>query len=409
MIRFRAALSLLLLALLAACGERVIASRAGDLSPGSFAYLRAAFYPGETDTDALIQELVELDAKGLLADRLGFRKDPAREKYVLLEKRRRLQKAAYAFFSRKLGERFSPAEMLAAMNVRPGIDGAVKAIGAVTGRAISPPGSVIVAEWPGGAVRLADLRETMLPGEWEQLLALGPAPLAGALEENLRRWAYGAGSGLLARETGADEDELARFDRCRAAALFLAAKYGFADEGIYPAKIIEVDLEPKELMLHFAKIRDRFLPLKRALVRYTAVKDLKAADQFVDALKKGEDFAVLAEKHAISAAFRATAARHYIREDAVAGTGDAAEARRFVLGAARQNIREPVKSITRYGVLVAQVLSTERVKKEVRYGDYISTVRYELNRELLRRQFPIDLDDMVRGMRVRIDRGAIAR
>lgn len=407
---FRVTLPLVLAAAALACGDSVITSRAGRLSPGSLNYLRAAFFPDEIDTEVVMRELVELDAHGILADRLGFRKDPSRRKYLLLEKRRRQQKAAYALIGRKLGERFSPADMFAEMQVRPGIEGAVKAISGVGAGGwglLRSPGGVIVAEWPGGAVTLADLRETMLPEEWDQLLSLGPAPLAVALDEHLKRWAYRAGSERLAREMRADEDELERFDHDHAAELFIAMKYGFAEEGIYPAKIIELSLEPQELMLHFIKIRDRLLPLRRALVSYTAVKDNYHADLVIEGLKKGKTFAELAETHAVDGTFRETAAPHWIGDDGASGTGARAEARRVALNVARRNILEPVKSPARYGVLVVRVLSTERVKKKVRYEDYMSVVKYDLNRDLLRRQFPVDLKDTIDGMRVRIAREKI--
>ena len=58
-------------------------------------------------------------------------------------------------------------------------------------------------------------------------------------------------------ETRADTSELSRFEHNLVSKLFLSMKYGFAEEGIYPTKIIRISLTPKELFDHFPKIKSQ--------------------------------------------------------------------------------------------------------------------------------------------------------
>ncbi|MCP4135457.1 MAG: hypothetical protein GY754_31100 [bacterium] len=386
------------------CAKKVTNSGAGSLSQGTFHYLQYVFFSDEKNVEDIPERLLEDDAKGILAEKLGLRSHDQFEKYKVLVRRARYNKAAARFWQEKFGKTITVDEAFGYYNI---VFDPEKAVSSIKqgifrkGNSINiGDDSIAVASWPNGEISLAAIREQLLPREWEQLLSFQAKPMAALLKESLFYRVCGELNKELVESFKAHTGELERVDYNHVADKYLQVKYGMADEGIYPTSKQRIKLLPRELFNHFQKIKNRLLAVTSVTAGYTVVADPGTAEKFLDEQKKGTSFTDLAEKYAVAAAFKKTARDHRIQGYDLKLSLDERENRSFIhkviLDCALRDLYNPEPFSFRHGIILIKIRKITREKREIKYTDYISEVKQDLNNVLLQKQFSIDVEDMVK-------------
>jgi len=171
----------------------------GQLSSGTYQLLRALEFPNLDDKEVLLR-LQVLETKGILASRLGL--DQHNKYHWFLERSRRSRIARQAFVGWKLlspqhhQKNFSFAQIEKFLKVHINRSEASKKItphidtSQSTPRLKTSAKDILIGKWSEGPLMLQELKDQMLPEEWDRLLAFHEIPRQHALHDALKQWLF---------------------------------------------------------------------------------------------------------------------------------------------------------------------------------------------------------------------------
>ena len=383
--------------------QKVISSTLGDISVGTFNYLRFSLYYNIENKEDVIDKIQWEEARLILADRYDLKQEPAYPRLLKIGRRARINRAAVQLWKIKLGKDFTWDDMLSHYQVRfeNAVDLIVPQLEKSGSQVKVKDDTVVIGSWKGGEITLAMLHSVMLPTEWEHLKGFDRVPMREAVDENIKRWMSVIGNQEVINILQPNRKELERFDQAYVADRYLSAKYALAKEGIFPAKKINIKLRPTQVFDHFFKTIHRFLMVERTKVQYTMVKDQPVAEKFLEGLQKGYSFKIMTAQYAQNKSFIKTAHPHWIAGYDMNLPLLERENRSFtdklLLDFAQRNI---TKTTPWYGVgegvYIIHVIEIIREDKHIDFKDFREEVTIDLSNQILKKEYDLDIKETMR-------------
>ncbi|MGK5090876.1 hypothetical protein WDW89_02530 [Deltaproteobacteria bacterium TL4] len=387
--------------------EPVLTFRGGSISQNTYHFLHQTEYAHLND-DELIQKLKDREVQGALATKQGLKDNKMYHWALNLRRRSRLSRGAHLIW-RNLDpahsdENFEYDQIWKDLKFEINLDHLSEQITQyVDKNEINPrlkidPEDLIAGRWSEGEITLAMLKKEMLSEEWERMLTFAPVPrkqeLSAALKTVTDFFLYSKAI----KRFRAVEEELIRQDHNHVAAIYLPARYG-QSAGAFPVDPIQIEFKSTELFDHFFKIKESLKRINWVKCRYVVVNDSTTAELVYERLRNGDPFLSLAEIYAINKDYLQTAGEinQIYRVDPKYGLERdhlRPYIERVILYMAKEEIRLPKPLPLDKGYLVADLLKIEKENEELQFKDFRIMVKLDLQKELLARQFPIDLQDM---------------
>ncbi|MGK5091992.1 hypothetical protein WDW89_08260 [Deltaproteobacteria bacterium TL4] len=391
-----------------AIAEPVLKFRGGQISPGTFQLLYQSDFASQKDPNLVVELLEKRETKGALATKRGLNEDRNYALFFILKKRSRIARQAQLTW-RNLHpshneKNFEYVRIWRYLEFDIDLNRLTQQLSAYldkTGihtRLTIDPEKLNIGSWSEGTITLAMLQKEMLPEKWERMLSYHSIPQRQSLQESLELWTNEILSQKAVEHFKADEQELARQDHNSVADSYLTMKYAQGWKGIYPVKPIEIPFQPTELLEHFLKMKNTIQKIEWVEYRYTIVKDAAAAKSFRDALKKNNDFMDLARQYAVSPHYVETAKKQRVPRIHPKYGPEQDHLRPFierqVLAFAKTENLDIQQMPSEEGIKLIQILNIQKENKEVQFADYRTLVRMDLQKKILTRQLPIELQDV---------------
>jgi hypothetical protein len=412
------------------CSEKVISSDAGDISAGSFQYLKEIFYGKNYKISEIIEDIKKLEAEGILASRYGLQKNKHYKKFLLLERRARFARAAAFFWKKKYHSEFNIPDAINYYKIKINPDIAVNIISKqirITSKIPKnfskldekdkikikkkrreyllrdSPDDIILGSWSDGKITLEKLQQVMLPYEWKQLLSLAPSAMKPVLLEHLKLWINKLINDEVMDALQAQHEELERFDHNRLAALYLRVKYELAGEGIFPTESLKIKFHPTELYKHFQKTKRKYLRVKKIRCQFVIVKNNLIAEKFFKELKSGKNFEILTYQYAVKYVKKYNYKKYakpfivngYLPNIAPEKQKPRSYFEKIILESVRINHKNPEPVNTPYGIMLIRILNIDFYDKNIRLQNYLTLVERDLTTEHLREQYPVQIDSLI--------------
>lgn len=390
--------------LYAGCSKLVYEHNEGKLSRGSFQFMKDVFYQGQFEEEetptkrnqAIVNDLAELEGVGSLGTKKGLKKDEYYAEYMFRQERARHGKAAITHWQKKYKDKFNWQMLFGAENLSYDEKKFIKTFGDLVARG-QKIDRVVVAEFEGSPVEYRDLRSVMTVSDFEQFRNYGAAALAGGMKETLKAWLEKKIHDRMVKNYFADEHELRRFDHNRVAVLFLKVKYGKAGKGIYPGSMDKIPLRPMEIYDHFHKMQNVLSDVLSVKAAYTVVAEENLGEELLAKLEKGEDFAKIVPKYAVSAKFIKTATPFVIRGyDRKKGLDDREKRDyydRLILDMASRDVKKPDPYLGRDGIVIVRIYEVSRALEKIRLQDVNWKVENDLRTKMLNETYEPDIRD----------------
>jgi len=382
----------------------VIKSNVGNISQGTFSYIRFVYYADQSNLK-IFQDFQESMAIGYLADGLGFTHDPYYSKFLAMEQRTRIQRAAIQWIKHKQNVAHIDIEMaFKRYGIESDPEQATKSIQSCIqqekhGFRLKCQ-DVEIGQMNKKPLRLSMLKPLLTPEEWYQFLSFLPAPMEDAYKSYLIRYLYYIVHQNIINFYNPVLEELEQIDHNQVAKRYISVKYGMAHEGIYPTRRLNLDFPQTMLFNHFFAIQHRFLPVQSVQVQYSVFETMDLAEMVYKKLRNGESLIDLAKQYAMNAHFIQTAYPHKISGYGVNGMPSTPQQRaiidNFLLDAATKNILLPTPHQLDRGVLVAQLSDLKRQTRQLKYRDYQFAVKRDLSLKTLKKKYRIDVEDAIK-------------
>jgi hypothetical protein len=381
----------------------VIESKAGNISQGTFAYIKFIYYSDKSNIQ-VFQDFQESMAIGYLADGLGLLDDPYYPKYLAISKRSRIQRASIQWLKHKNHTiDIDIDSVFKQYGIESDPKQATKAIQSCIQREKNvfrlKCQDVVIGKYKDENLSLNMFKPLMTHQEWNQFLSFLPPPMENAYKSYLKRFLYDTVHQEMIDVYSPVLEELKQIDHDRVAHRFISVKYGMAQEGIYPTSRLTLDFPNTVLFNHFFAIKHRFLPVQTVKVQYSVFETMDIAKMVYNKLHDGEPLIPFAKKYAINDYFIQTAYPHQLSGYGVNGLPSHPEQRaiidNYLLDAARNNQLLPHPHPLDRGVLVAQLSDLERKERQLKYRDYQFAVRRDLTLKTLKEKFRIDVEDAI--------------
>lgn len=406
--------ALILLLSPAACSKLVYEHNEGNLSRGTFNFLKAVYYAGQFEDEetpekrnrAIINDLADLDGVGSLGTRKGLKKDQYYDEYMFRQQHARYGKAAIYHWQQKYKDKFNWQMLFAAEKLAYDEKKAAKTFTDAV-RTGKPLEKVALAEYEGKTVYFGDLRPVMSFSDYEQFKNYSePAVMAG-MKEVMKSWLEKKVYDQLLKSFFADEKELLRFDHNRVALLYLKVKYGKAGKGIYPGSMDKIVLKPGEIYDHFYKMQNAMADVLWVKAAYTVVAEESLSEELIQKLDKGGDFAELARKYAAEPKFIPTARPAIIQGYTKNQRLDDKEKRdyydRLILDMAGRDVSKPEPYLGRDGIVVVRIYDVSRALEKVRLEDVSWKVENDLRTKMLNAIYDQDIKDARDRLKIRFN------
>ncbi|MBF0236435.1 MAG: hypothetical protein HQM12_01920 [SAR324 cluster bacterium] len=380
----------------------------GQLSKSTFFLLSQTEFEKIPDPVKIVDTLEFREAQGLLATRHGLKTDPRYSWFLLRKRRGRLANEAHLAWKRHTGgnQSFSYEAIWKAFAVQVDLTSVSASIEKLVNRdphlprLTTDPGQVNVGHWAEGDITLAMLKLEMLEEDWTRMLVFSEPVRQQALLEALKYWTHTMLSKKVVADFGAVKEELERQDHNRVAELFLLSRYRQGGKGIYPVDPLHVKFTRTQLFDHYMATRSRFRQILQLNARYTVVKDWDIATEFIEKLEEGQDFKKLAESSAVNEKFIQTADIHVLPPIPAKSTSSNAKPtiEDMVWEIARSGDKEISVHPLDNGYLIAQVIAMREIDAVQQFQDVQSIISLDLEKQLLTKQYPRDLQQIRRTM-----------
>ncbi|MBV6493892.1 MAG: hypothetical protein LDLANPLL_01916 [Turneriella sp.] len=397
--------SLVFFAIVAAsCSNTVYHYSGGELTRGTFYFLRDVYYQDQFEDEetpqarnkAILEDLADLDGIGSLATKKGLKKDPSYADYMFRQKQARYGKAAIVHWQKKYKEKFNWEMLFAAEGLKYDQKQFAQAFGDLVNRG-KEVDALEVAEYEGKKIIFSDLKMLMPPLDYDQVRHLRGQGILSAMKDALKAYLEKKIYDKMVKQYFADEKQLLRYDHDRVGVLYLKVLYGKAGKGIYPASMEKIPLQPKEVYDHFFKMQNTLADVLWVKAAYTVVAEDSYADEILEKLKRGEDFEKLAARYAIAPKFAQTARPHRIKGYNPKRGVDEREARnyydRLILDMASRDIKEPEPYLGRDGIVIVRFYDIKRALEKVKLTDVAWKVENDLRTQMLNAVYEPDIKD----------------
>lgn len=386
--------------------DALISSKAGNLSSGSYLYLKKLYYSGQTDEEAILNDLKEMYSVSGIAAANGLENDRNYEDFLRLEKIGRITLAgAYRFkelFREEYGQN-SFYRLISYFDISFAEEDVIRMIKENTEFNAPVPhlrkktSDIMILSLGKKKVSLEDLSVFCMKKELVELPALSGQNQKDVLKKIVEKYLFHLLNSDLEKSLKADESELDFIDYARTAKLFTSVKYGFAEKGIYPTEQIRIKLTPKELFEHFHKMMHIFQDIETVRFSAAVVKTKKDAEDFEIRMKRGEKFEKIAESFGLQGKNREMSNPHIIPGYDRNLPPDRQHQRNYIdlmaLDLAKQDLYEYEPVAVKEGYAVLKIYEIKRLDMKLEYKDYKNAVEMDLERRLLNRQFEIDKKD----------------
>jgi len=385
----------------------VISSKAGNISLGTFNYIRFVYYSSPQQKnipyEQLFQDLKQTIAMGVLADQLGLRQDSYYPHFLNLSYQARVQKASVTYLKQILGPDFDIQEAFEKFNIKSNpkkaVDHIQKCIQRDRQQFRLTCSEVVVGTIQNHPLRLSMISPLLSQNEWHQFLSFLPIPMIDAYKKYLTRFLYHTVHQSILEKYSPVEKELTEIDHHFVAKRYISVKYGMGHDGIYPTQRLTLDFPQTILYNHFFAIKHRFLPIKTVTIQYTVVDDMDIAKMLYSKLSDGANMIDLANQYAINDYFKKTASPHTLAGYGVDGMPSHPEQRaiidNFLLDAARNENSLPLPHPLDKGVLLSRLSNFSRQEKPLNYNEYQFAVKRDLTLQTLQSKLPIDIEDII--------------
>ncbi|MBF0453026.1 MAG: hypothetical protein HQK75_20155 [Candidatus Magnetomorum sp.] len=385
----------------------VISSKAGNISQGTFSYLRFVYYSDlqkkNSNLEQIVNDCQHSIAIGHLGDRLGLLEDTYYPHFLDLSYQARIQRAAVKFLKQTIGPDFNIQQALKAYDIVSDPKTATTIIQKCIQRDVHrfrlDCPDVVVGQFQQHPLKLSMIKPLLTAKEWQQFLSFLPTPMVDAYNSYLTRFLYHTVHQKLLEKFSPVEKELLQMDHDLVAKRYISVKYGIGHEGIYPTQRLTLDFPQTVLYNHFFAIKNRFLPVETVHVQYTVVKNMDIARMLHQKLVDGADIQHLADQYAINDYFKQTANSHTLMGYGVDGMPSHPEQRamidNFLLDAAKKNLYFPLPHPLDKGVLIARLSSLTRKEQSLKYQEYQFAVKHDLSLKTLESKLSLDIEDII--------------
>jgi len=378
------------------CSKPLISSKYGDISQGTFDYIKYVFYSKEKDIRKVIRKIKKEEAIGYLAEQYKLREDKSFEHFHLLTIRTRHKKTAVMSWRHSFKKDFSKEDIYRKYGCLIDFKKKAKEIYSITHKKGKIEyDDILICNSLKGRLTFKELRPLLLQHERKQLVSLAVIPLAGALQENLDRWLYKIETDKVLKQFKADIDAVNRYDFNRTADSFLLAKYGLAVEGVYPVKTFRINLKPDEIFDHFFRIKNQFQPVKEVLVEYCLLKNRKSAIKFEKEMKKFGVFYELAKEHTLNNKFIYTAKPHIIKgynqNHPIIDKEKRPLIQQTILSLAQKDKKGFTISKLTSGYIAINIKKIDKFEKKIDFKVYRNFVKKDLIKMMLEKQYKVDI------------------
>ncbi|KPA12563.1 hypothetical protein MHK_007227 [Candidatus Magnetomorum sp. HK-1] len=385
----------------------VISYKDGQISQGTFSYLRFVFYSDPSKKNYSNEQIYN-DCKqnivvGHLADDLGLKEDPYYYRYLALTHKARIQRAAVCWLKKNIGPDFNLEQAFDIFKINSDPKQATKIIQSCIKRAahrfrLDCP-EIIVGKVKNQELKLSMIKPLLSKKEWQQFLSLLPSPMIDAYKSYLTRFLYHIIHQKVVEKFSPIQEELTCIDHYQVAKQYISVKYGMSHDGIYPTQRLTLDFPKTVLFNHFFAIKHRFLPVETVHVQYTVLENMDIAKKVHEEIQDGGDIINLAKKYAINKHFIKTAYPQKLFGYGVNGTPTHPAQRaiidNFLLDAAQNNQLFPPPHPLDKGILVACLSQLKRKSLSIQYPEYQFAVKRDLTLKTLKSKLPIDIEDTI--------------
>jgi len=388
----------------------IISFKNGQISKGTFSYLRFVFYsePAKKDfsNDQIYKDCQQNIAIAHIADELGLKEDHYYYQFLRLARQARIQKAAVCWLKHTIGPNFEIQQAFDRFKIESDPKQATEIIQSCIKRdvhkfRIDCP-EVVVGKFKNKALKLSMIKPLLSQKEWYQFLSFLPAPMADAYKNYLRRFMYYIIHKKIIEIYSPIQKELSDIDHYHVAKRYISVKYGMSHDGIYPTQRLTLDFPKTVLFNHFFAIKHRFLSVESVDVQYTVFEDMDTAKSVYERIKEGENIIQMAKKYAINNHFIKTAYPKKLYGYGVNGMPSHPEQRaiidNFLLNAAQNNQLNPYPHQLDKGVLVACLSNLKKENIKLNYPEYQFEVKRDLTLKTLKTKLPIDIEDMIESL-----------
>ncbi|HRP69045.1 MAG TPA: hypothetical protein PLY93_05895 [Turneriella sp.] len=407
-----------LLFLAVGCSNVVYRYQGGELTRGTFYFMRDVYYQNQFEEEenpqarnrAILNDLADLDGIGALATKKGLKEDPSYDEYMFRQEHARFGKAAIIHWQKKYKEKFNWQMLFQAEGLKYNEAAFMKEFASLTAKGASTD-PLQIAEYEGKKIFFEDLKPLMPVSDFEQVRHLRGQGLATAIKDALKAYLEKKIHDRVVKEYFANEQQLRRFDHNRVAVLYLKVKYGKAGKGIYPASMDKIPLLPTEVYDHFFKMRNSLANVLWLKAAYTVVSEDSQAEEILAKLKKGEAFEKLAARYAISPKFIATARTHRIEGYNDKLGPDARENRsyydRLILDMAGRDVTNIEPYLGRDGIVVVRIYEVKRALDTIKLQDVSWKVENDLRTKMLNAVYESDIHDAREKLKIQFNERVI--
>ena len=384
--------------LLLHCRDIVIRSQAGEFSRGTYTMLLDIYKDEQIERlqkgvsekeieQEFLEKLKTYEALGALALDLKIEKNEYFQQFLALQNKSRYSKAAFAYWRQKLGGDFSFSDVFQYYDVKVNPSSAIAAIERFRAGG-STEKTTILGSWKRGDITLADLRLAVTTLEYKTFLGLDSKPLKDALPEKIRSFLAKVAHDEMRHNYRAYESELQRWDLSQVADKFVRVKYGIAGKGIYPDEPIEVPVSMEEIYDVYHANLNRYARLQAVLVEEYFCFSKEEAEALIPQL--------------LQATFPKPSRIRYVQAynnpDDFREKERRSDADNAILAAAYKNVRVSNPYPYGKGYAVAYMKTFQRAE-EPSVEKYSSKIEREIQLNLLRRQYELDLSDKKTALR----------
>lgn len=393
------------------CSKLVYEHQEGKLSRGTFNFVKQIYYPGQFEEEesvakrnqAIVNDLADLDAIGLLATKKGLKKDAYYPEYMFRQEKSRHGKAAIWYWQQKYKDKFNWQMLFPAENLKYDESKFLKTV-AETRKNGTKFEKILVAEFEGKPVYYADLASAMTVSDYQQFQGYAEATLKPGMREVLKAWLEKKIHDRVIWSMSAEESELKRFDHNRVAVLYLKVKYGKAGKGIYPSAMDKITLTPMEIYDHFHKMQNSLADVLWVKAAYTVVAEDSRAEELIAKLDKGGKLEELAAKYASEPKYIPTATAKVIKGyDRKLGV-DEREKRdyydRLILDMASRDVTRPDPYLGKDGIVIVRIYDVSRALEKVQLNQVSWKVENDLRTKLLNAVYDEDIKDTRNKLRI---------
>lgn len=346
----------------------------------------------------MAEDIRDLCARKIIGEKRGLLKDIYYEEYRIRQVRARKARAAFHLWRNKHGKELKKENILEKEGVSFSPEYAAREIESLLG-AQKDVSDIRVALKGGTEIKVSDLKKLSTETEWQQLIAQKGTGLQASLREFLDYYLHDEADKIVIKNTNASEKELQVIDTGRVALLYLQVKYGMAGKGIYPGMMLDVAFTPTELYDHFHKIQKSLSDVINVQVQYTVVPDNRAAEEFLEQLNDGKDFAQLAGRYAVRREFVTTARWHllqgYNRALPLAKREKRGYYDKLFIDMASRDVTEPEPYHGKDGVVLARLRNIKKAIEKVSFEESSWKVKHDLQVQLLKEQYAQDMKDTI--------------